>query len=504
MANQLFGNNLKSALSLSPIPGSFTSGATTFSLPASIGATWPSPTAGDYILVTLFEVDWLGAEVNHEVVKVTSKTGDTFTIDTRDFELANSGVGRSFPSAPESNPSGVVYAALRYTASAANNTLNKYDNLASLTNKPTARANLGVAIGTDVQPYSANLDEYAAVNPTTAGLALLDDTDAAAQRATLGLGTLATQSGTFSGTSSGTNTGDQNLFGTVAVAGQSDVVADGTTDTLTLVAGNNVAITTDALTDSVTIAVANAVSDGDKGDLTVSSSGTVFTIDNSAITYAKIQNTAGTDVLLGRSTAGSGVVEEIVCTAAGRAVLDDVDAASQRATLGAAVSGANGDITSLSGLTTPLSVAQGGTGSATDAGTAYALKGVNADITQLTGITGALQVKGAAGLGYGTGAGGTVTQATSRTTGVTINKPTGAITMFTAIGATAAASFVVTNSLVEVSDVVHLSVKSATNLYDVFVTAVAAGSFTITFRTTGGVVSDTPVINFAVIKGATA
>jgi hypothetical protein len=37
------------------------------------------------------------------------------------------------------------------------------------------------------QPASANLDEYAAVNPTAAGLALLDDADAAAQRTTLGL-----------------------------------------------------------------------------------------------------------------------------------------------------------------------------------------------------------------------------------------------------------------------------------------------------------------------------
>lgn len=42
------------------------------------------------------------------------------------------------------------------------------------------------------QPASANLDEYAAVNPTAAGLALLDDADAAAQRATLGLGSAAT------------------------------------------------------------------------------------------------------------------------------------------------------------------------------------------------------------------------------------------------------------------------------------------------------------------------
>jgi hypothetical protein len=51
----------------------------------------------------------------------------------------------------------------------------------------------------------------------------------------------------------GTNTGDQNLFGTIAVAGQGNVVADSTNDTLTLVAGSNITITTDASTDSITI-----------------------------------------------------------------------------------------------------------------------------------------------------------------------------------------------------------------------------------------------------------
>lgn len=78
------------------------------------------------------------------------------------------------------------------------------------------------------------------------------------------------------------------------------------------------------------------VTDGDKGDITVSSSGTVWTIDAGVVSYAKIQNVSATDKLLGRSTAGAGSIEEIACTAAGRAILDDVDAAAQRTTLGLA------------------------------------------------------------------------------------------------------------------------------------------------------------------------
>jgi hypothetical protein len=76
------------------------------------------------------------------------------------------------------------------------------------------------------------------------------------------------------------------------------------------------------------------LSDGDKGDITVSSTGATWTIDAGVVTYAKIQNVSATDRLLGRSTAGAGVVEEITCTAAGRALIDDADAAAQRTTLG--------------------------------------------------------------------------------------------------------------------------------------------------------------------------
>lgn len=55
------------------------------------------------------------------------------------------------------------------------------------------KADLDLEIGTDLQAYSANLDEYATVNPTVAGLALLDDADAATQLATLGLTATATE-----------------------------------------------------------------------------------------------------------------------------------------------------------------------------------------------------------------------------------------------------------------------------------------------------------------------
>ena len=118
--------------------------------------------------------------------------------------------------------------------------------------------------------------------------------------------------------------------------------------------------------------------------------------------------------------------------------------------------------------------------------------------------TGTIVSTGTAGVGYATGAGGTVTQATSRTTGVTLNKTTGAITLVSAAGSATAATFTVTNSTVAATDVIILNQKSGTDLYDLMVTAVAAGSFNITFRTTGGSTTETPVFNFAVIKGVTA
>jgi len=103
----------------------------------------------------------------------------------------------------------------------------------------------------------------------------------------------------------------------------------------TLVSGTNIkTINGSTVLGAGDLVVSGSVSDGDKGDVTVSSSGTVWTIDNGVVTYAKMQDVSATDKLLGRSTAGSGDVEEIACTAAGRALLDDADNTAQRSTLG--------------------------------------------------------------------------------------------------------------------------------------------------------------------------
>lgn len=59
------------------------------------------------------------------------------------------------------------------------------------------------------------------------------------------------------------------------------------------------------------LATGTGITDGDKGDITVSGGGATWTIDSGAVSYAKIQNVSTNNRLLGRSTAGAGVVEEL-------------------------------------------------------------------------------------------------------------------------------------------------------------------------------------------------
>jgi len=143
--------------------------------------------------------------------------------------------------------------------------------------------------------------------------------------------------------------GGGNAFGTVAVSGQSDVVADASADTLTLAGGTGITLTTNAGTDTVTVAVTGStyaatshthapsditgtavvtadarLSDArtptahthtsadvtDLGDLGVLNTVATAFIDNNAVTLGKIQQIA-TDSFLGRDTAATGIVEEL-------------------------------------------------------------------------------------------------------------------------------------------------------------------------------------------------
>ncbi|HAP01145.1 MAG TPA: hypothetical protein DCQ93_04395 [Bacteroidetes bacterium] len=111
------------------------------------------------------------------------------------------------------------------------------------------------------------------------------------------------------------------------------------------------------------------------------------------------------------------------------------------------------------------------------------------------------------GIGYATGAGGTVTQITSKSTGVTLNKNCGTITMNNAALASATiVSFTVTNSSVAANDVIITQHDSGGTIgaYTVTANTMAAGSFKITVRNnTAGSLSEAIVIRFAVIKATT-
>jgi hypothetical protein len=155
-------------------------------------------------------------------------------------------------------------------------------------------------------------------------------------------------SGTVTGSNlSGTNTGDQ-----------------------TNISGNAATVTTNANLTGPIASVGNATS-----------------ITNDAVTYDKIQNVTATDKVLGRSTAGAGDIEEIACTAAGRALIDDADAAAQRTTLGLGTlatqsgtfsgtsSGTNtGDQTNISGNAATVTTNANLTGPVTSSGNATTLK----------------------------------------------------------------------------------------------------------------------------------
>jgi len=150
---------------------------------------------------------------------------------------------------------------------------------------------------------------------TTAGKALLDDANAAAQRTTLGLGPVATVSTVPFSLIDGINAG--------TLVGRGVGSGGGILQEITL--GTNLSMSGTTLN----AAGSGGVSDGDKGDLTIT--GGVWTIDNDVVTYAKMQNASAGNVVLARANAASGDYGEVALAASrllGRGSTGDVAAIS--------------------------------------------------------------------------------------------------------------------------------------------------------------------------------
>jgi len=115
-----------------------------------------------------------------------------------------------------------------------------------------------------------------------------------------------------------------------------------------------------------------------------------------------------------------------------------------------------------------------------------------------------LAVSGTGLLGYGAGSGGTVVQSTSKSTAVTLNKPSGQITMSSAaLAGGAEVFFQVNNSLVSPTDSVQVNLNYNSQNYVVRRYYVGAGIFNVAVKnTSAGSLSEPIVIDFSIMKGS--
>jgi hypothetical protein len=112
-------------------------------------------------------------------------------------------------------------------------------------------------------------------------------------------------------------------------------------------------------------------------------------------------------------------------------------------------------------------------------------------------------------IGYSAAAQGTVTQATDKSTAVTLNKSAGRITMNNAaLAGSTAVSFTLNNSLISTNDVITVCISSVTTgssagAYTSYVSNMSAGSASITLRNLSATsYSEAIIINFCIIHGA--
>jgi hypothetical protein len=112
-------------------------------------------------------------------------------------------------------------------------------------------------------------------------------------------------------------------------------------------------------------------------------------------------------------------------------------------------------------------------------------------------------------IGYATGAGSSVVQLTSKSSGVTINALSGQVTTSNAaLAAGAIATFAISNNQVAVTDTIILNLKGgqvASGSYRYWIDRVQAGSFSVSIENrSGGALSEALIFNFAVVKAVAA
>ena len=231
------------------------------------------------------------------------------------------------------------------------------------TSASAARSALGVAIGSDVQAYDAGLQSisdlttaankmiyttgsntYAVTDLSAFARTILDDADAATVRTTLGLDSAATTPSSDYATAAqgtkadnatqpGDNATTLNVSATDKLLGRSTAGA-GSVEEITLTsAGRALLDDADAAAQRSTLGLGTAATTAASAYAT-SAQGTKADSATQPGDAATTLNVSATNKILGRSSSGAGVVEEISCTSAGRALLDDADAAAQRSTLG--------------------------------------------------------------------------------------------------------------------------------------------------------------------------
>lgn len=174
-----------------------------------------------------------------------------------------------------------------------------------------------------------------------------------------------------------------------------------------------------------------------------------------------------------------------------------------------AAPGAIGGTTPAAGTFTTLNSTGGALNGTLGGTTPAAVTATTIVGTSVAATAGVTSSSATAGVGYATGAGGTVTQLSSKSTGVTLNKVCGTITTHNAsLNNATTVAFTVTNSTVAATDTVILSIKqtgATASAYSFWVDEVATGSFVINIRNfSGGALGEAIALNFVVIKGVAA